>query len=102
MSCTEWATGMEALRAFAFRDAVFCHYQDPIGGAAFALLVMGAVGMYIMGKTDSYALVAVVIILIGGMFLPYIAPVGLNFGLLIVLLLLGLTPLFILWRLARK
>ena len=107
MACTDWSSGLEALRAFAFRDAVFCWYQGDggvatgIGGPAFALLIMGGVGMYIYGKTESYALVTVLLIVLGGVFLPYVAPVGLSIGQLLFVLMLAVAPLLVLWRLGK-
>lgn len=101
MACGDYAYAYEAVLDAAFRDAFFCVGQDAMGGPAFALLVLGPVGLYLYGKSESTGLLLVMAIVAGGVALPYVAGIGINMVVVLALLVLGVAPVLFLYRLGR-
>jgi hypothetical protein len=101
MACAEYAMAYEAVLDGAFRDAMLCSYQSSMGGPEFALLVLGPVGLYLYGKTESFGMLLVMALVTGGVALPYIAGVGVSIVTILALFVLGTVPVLILWRMGR-
>jgi hypothetical protein len=101
MACTDYSMAYEAVLDAAFRDAIFCGFQTEIGGAAFALLVLGPVGLYLYGKSESTGMLLIMAIVTGGVALPYVAGVGINVIMVVALLVLGTAPVLYLYKIGR-
>lgn len=90
MSCTDFSSYGEFLRAGQFFDAVYCPFGDLLGGAVFALLFFGVIALALYVYTDSVAVPVVVTILIGSVVVVQLPPEAVNItGIMLVLGIVG-------------
>lgn len=85
--CDSSMTFADYIRDFAFVKAGVCPYANEVGFALLGLVVWAAVGISLFIRTGSFALPAIVTVLIGAAVLAQIAAPGMAF---VTVLLLGM------------
>lgn len=99
MAC-EGFTGLgDSWLAWRFVEGVVCTYSIPLQGIqVFALLVYAAIGGAIWIRTQSLAIIANLIILLGSIVLGQMAAPGAQFAAIILLALFGIGTVLIVRR----
>lgn len=98
MACESGPAFEKYWRRFDFMEAIACEYTAQLPLTAVALIVFGAVAMVAYVRTGSIVIPVGYVFLTGGVVLPLIAPVGLAFAGLFVLLVGGGVMAFLYWR----
>lgn len=100
MACSDWnGNWYEALSNFAFRDAVLCPYQDTMGQAVFAsMVVLGIINMPIYVRTQSAIIPIIITTAISGIVLVELAANAQTLVLVGLLMAIGLGPVLVLRR----
>lgn len=97
--CSAYDDYTQALMEMHLMDAITCPYKDALGGPLAGTFFMGAIGMAIYIRTHSVLLPFILMLLIGGVFLPSQAAIGIQVVTLIIMFVIGAAPIVFLRRL---
>jgi hypothetical protein len=89
---------MGAIGDGSFIAGFLCPYIDVVGLLGFGLLVYSAIGTTIYIRTGSVVIPFVLLIMIGGPILSQVASIGVAVATVVILLVLGGVPLFLVRR----
>lgn len=98
MACSDWATGIEALRNFAFHDAVACKYTETAGTLFTGMMTFGVVNLALYIRTGGITMPVVLTLLVGGIVLPFLPGGAATIAALTLLFAIGVGPVLFLRR----
>lgn len=82
----------------SFVAGFLCPYIDVIGLLGFGLLIYGAMATMIFIRTGSVVIPFVLLIILGGPILAQVASIGIAVATVVILLVLGGVPLYLVRR----